>query len=317
MTSDIAKSGPHPHGALPVTELRLMHHWVTATAATMSSAQLPAVHEMWSVAVPEMAFDYEPLLHTLLALSAAHRVTLWPDQENSLRPIQHDYIDLALQDHRPVTAHLDGSTSEAVCINAILLSLYTLYLRSEPTSGPYEPPLLWLSVARGIRTIMKTVFHQFVQSNSKLLPLLMAKPVIFSEGLSAFLSPTKPFHSILDYGRESEDMDEKACEAYEKSIEYLECLHTAMQSAEPEWVLRKLFTGFPPMVPRRFGELVSEKRPRALVILAYLFAMGKKVENVWWLQGIPEVEVRGINTIIPSDWKWAMIWPLNLLSYAI
>ncbi|KAJ5636530.1 uncharacterized protein N7484_009843 [Penicillium longicatenatum] len=291
-----------------------MHHWVTATAATMSSADLPAVHEMWSVAVPEMAFEYEPLLHTLLALGAAHRATLFPDQANSLRPIQHAYIDFALREHRPITADLDGNTSEAVCVNAVLLSLYTLFLRSEPSSDSYEPPLLWLSVARGIRTILKTVYHQLVQSDSKLKPLLLAKPSLFHEGLSNFKGSAKPFHFILEYLLDEEEIDEKTQKAYSESINYLECLYTASKAPTPTWILRKMFTGFPPMVPRRFCELVTEKRPRALVILGYLFALAKKVENVWWLQGIPEREVRGIESIIPAEWKWTMVWPLNLIA---
>ncbi|KAJ6102198.1 hypothetical protein N7486_004625 [Penicillium sp. IBT 16267x] len=256
-----------PHGGLPVLQLRLMHHWVTATAATMSSADLPAVLEMWSVAVPEMAFEYEPLLHTLLALGAAHRATLFPDEANSLRPIQHAYIDFALQQHRPITADLDGNTSEAL-----------------------------------------------IQSESKLKPLLLAKPVLFHEGLSNFKGPATPFHFLLEYRRDEEKIDEKTRNAYSESIDYLECLYTASNSPTPTWILRKLFTGFPPMVPRRFCELVTEKRPRALVILGYLFALAKKVENIWWLLGIPEREVRGIESIIPAEWKWTMVWPLNLIA---
>jgi hypothetical protein len=72
-----------------------MHHWVTTTAETMASAQLAGVREMWSVAVPQMAFEYQPLLHILLALGAAHRTTLLPDEANSMCPVYHAYIDSA------------------------------------------------------------------------------------------------------------------------------------------------------------------------------------------------------------------------------
>lgn len=295
-----------------VLELRLMHHWVTATAETMSSAQLAGVREMWGVSVPQMAFEYEPLLHTLLALGAAHRATLLPDEANSLRPIYHSYIDSALQRHRPVTAKLDGSTSESVCLNAVLISLYTLFLRSEPSAEPYEPPLLWLSMARGIRTVLKEVYHILVQSNSRLCPLLLAQPTVWFQG--PYKGPDKTFHFLLEYRREEELMDEKTEKVYSDTINYLERLYMSSQNEEPDWVTRKLFTGFPPVVPGEFLAFVYEKRPRALAILAYLFALAKKIENVWWLRGIPEREVRGINSIMPFDWKWTMVWALNLVA---
>lgn len=296
-----------------VLELRLMHHWVTATAETMSSAQVAGVREMWSISVPQMAFEYEPLLHTLLALGAAHRATLLPDELHSLRPVYHGYIDSALQRHRPVTAKLDGNTSEAVCLNAVLISLYTLFLRSEPSSAPYEPPLLWLSMARGIRTVLKEVYHRLLESNSRLNPLLLAQPTLWNQE-SNYKGPEKPFHFLLAYRHEEEAMDRETEEAYTGAVKYLERLYMAVQMQEPEYVIRKTFTGFPPVVPLHFLDLVYEKRPRALVILSYLFALGKKVENIWWLRGIPEKEVRGINGIVPPEWKWTMAWALNLVS---
>lgn len=289
-----------------------MHHWVTATAETMSSAQLEGVREMWAVAVPQMAFEYEPLLHTLLALGAAHRATLLPDEANALRPIYHSYIDSALQRHRPVTAKLDGSTSESVCLNAVLISLFTLFLRSEPSTETYEPPLLWLSMARGIRTVLKDVYHQLVKSNSRLCPLLLAQPTVWSQ--DSYKGPKTPFQFLLDYRRDEEGVNEKTEKGYSGTIAYLERLYMSVQTNEPDWIIRKIFTGFPPVVPSEFLDFVYEKRPRAMVILAYFFALGKKVENIWWLRGIPEREVRGINSTMPLEWKWTMVWPLNIIS---
>lgn len=291
-----------------------MHHWITATAATMNSAQLDNVYEMWSVSVPQMAFEYEPLLHTLLALGAAHRATLLPDQANSLRPVYHAYIHSALQRHRPVTANLDNTTSESVCLNAVLISLYTLFLRSEPSTEPYEPPLLWLSMARGIRTVLRSVYHKLVQSNSRLCPLLLAQPTLWNQDSTFYDGPAHPFQYLLDYRPDDEVMDEETATAYSETIAYVERFYIGIQNREPEYVLRKVFTGLPPIVPASFLDFVAQKRPRALVVLGYHFALAKKVENVWWLRGTPEREVRGINSIIPVEWRWTMVWPLNWIS---
>ncbi|KAJ5364165.1 uncharacterized protein N7496_009878 [Penicillium cataractarum] len=278
----------------------------------MSSAQLESVREMWSVSVPEMAFEYEPLLHTLLALGAAHRATLLPGEAPSLRPVHHGYIDSALKGHRPVTARLDGNTSESVCLNAVLISLYTLFLRSEGTPKPYEPPILWLSMARGIRTVMKTVYHQLMASDSRLCPLLVAQPTIWNRDYSDSNIPAKPFRYLLDYHRE--EMTDTVENVYRGTIAYLERLYLAVQDQQPEYVIRKIFNGFPPVVPKLFLDYVGENRPRALAILAHLFALAKGVENIWWLRGIPEKEVRGIDSIMPADWKWALAWPLRTIA---
>ena len=309
---------PSPElGSMRVLEMRLVHHWVTETCDTMSSAHVPAIRNMWGVSVPQMAFEYEPLLHTLLALGAAHRATLLPQEAGSLRPVYHGYIDSAIRQHRPVTANLDNTTTEAVCINSVLLSLYTLFLRSEPSALPYDPPVMWLTLAHGIRTVMKSVYHRLVANNSPLCPLLFAQPAVWKDEDRAqriYNGPMKPFQFILRYRQEDDRMDKETLEVYEEAVAYLERIYISVQKGEVGFVLRRMFCGFPPVVPQAFISFVAERRPRALVILAYNFALIKEHENIWWLRGIPEREVHGLNSIIPPEWKWMMIWPLHVIS---
>ncbi|KAJ5219058.1 uncharacterized protein N7498_001157 [Penicillium cinerascens] len=293
LTRRVAQGDPKPSlpspelGGMRVLELRLMHHWRASVRCGLW------LFRKWLLNMN--------LSFTLLAIGAAHRASLLPEEANALRPW-----------HRPVTAKLDGSTSESVCLNAVLISLFTLFLRSEPSTEPYEPPLLWLSMARGIRTVLKEVYHQLVKSNSRLCPLLLAQPTIWSQG--SYKGPDNPFHFLLVYRRDEEEMNEESEKGYSGTIAYLERLYMSVQTNEPDWIIRKLFNGFSPVVPSEFLDFVYEKRPRALAILAYFFALGKRVENIWWLRGIPEREVRGINSIMPLEWKWTIVWPLNLIS---
>ncbi|KAJ5748329.1 uncharacterized protein N7511_010025 [Penicillium nucicola] len=283
----------------------------------MSSAQVDSVRNMWGVSVPQLAFEYEPLLHTLLALGAAHRATLLPQEASSLRPVYHAYIDSAIRRHRPVTANPDHTVTEAVCMNTVLLSLYTLFLRSEPSTAPYDPPVMWLSLAYGIRIVLKNVYDQLITNNSPLCPLLQAQPAMWKSAdrtQRIYNGDMKPLRFLLHYRPEDDCLDSAAFSVYEEGIAYLERFYIAVQKGEPVHILRRMFSGFPPVIPQPFIGFVAERRPRALVMLAYLFALVKEFEDIWWLRGIPEREVRGLNSIIPAEWNCMMIWPLHVVS---
>lgn len=113
------------------TDLVLMHHYVTETTRTMSWSEVPAVRKMWCIAVPQMAFEEHGLLHALLAITAAHRATLLPNESARLHRTHQIHIDLALRRHRMMVADINENGApvcEALCLNSILISLYTLSL---------------------------------------------------------------------------------------------------------------------------------------------------------------------------------------------
>ncbi|OGE58536.1 hypothetical protein PENARI_c001G01018 [Penicillium arizonense] len=230
---------------------------------------------MWGVSVPQLAFEYEPLLHALLALGAAHRATLLPQEVSSLRPVYHGYFDSAIRRHRPVTANLDKNVTEAVCMNTVLLHIRPL------------PPI---------------VYDQLITNNSPLCPLLLAQPAIWKSAdrtQRVYNGPMKPLQFLLHYRQEDDRMDSAAFAVYEEGVAYLERFYIDVQKGQPDHVLRRMFSGFPPVVPRTFIGFVAERRPPALVILAYLCALVKEFEDICWLPGIPEREVQGISSIIP------------------
>jgi hypothetical protein len=304
-------------GSLRILEMQLIHQWVTETCSTMSAAQVPAIHDMWGVSVPQMAFEYEPLLHTILALGAAHRATLLPQQASSLRLVYHGYIDSAIRQHRPTFEDLNSATTEAVCVNTLLLQLYTLFLRSELSNLPYDPPVMWLTLAHGIRIVMSVVYDRLVANNSPLCALFFAAPQVWKSldhTENIYDGSLKPLQFLLHYRQEDDCLDTATLKVYEEAVAYIERFYISVQKGKPGYILRRIFSGFSPVVPQAFIGFVAERRPRALVILAYLFALIKEHEDVWWLRGIPEREVYGINSIVPPQWERMMIWPLHVIS---
>ena len=59
---------------------------------------------------------------------------------------------------------------------------------------------------------------------------------------------------------------------------------------------------FPATVSRRFVELLQERRPRSLAILACFFAQLKTLESVWWLHGMARREVLGVAALFNGDY---------------
>ncbi|PYI07753.1 hypothetical protein BO78DRAFT_442669 [Aspergillus sclerotiicarbonarius CBS 121057] len=321
---------------LPTTSLRLLHQYITHTAQTMGTAQIPSVRAMWEVSVPEMAFEYPPLLNTLLGVAAAHRAVLLPGEaEGVLRGVKERFMGVAVGGHRLDMARVlrgaggdgDGGVSEMVCMNAIMISLYTLTLRREGDRdgsggggrgrGGYEPPLLWMNMARGIRTLIGRVYYRLVEKRARISPLLVARPVVHVNGNGNFSGGgggdiygdcRGVLGFLVDVNPDVSETEEIRA-VYSECVRYLEGMLLAVKTGETGFDIRKRFSSFPSMMPGEFLRLLGEKRPRALVIVAYLFALVKGAEGVWWLKGIPEMEVRGIEGVVGEKWRGVMEWP--------
>jgi hypothetical protein len=82
-------------------------------------------------------------------------------------------------------------------------------------------------------------------------------------------------------------------QAYQHAVAVLNWAHKIPHKGAP--------LAFPATVSRRYIELLEERRPRALAILACFFALLKSMDGVWWLQGMARREVLGVVSLFNSD----------------
>jgi hypothetical protein len=83
-------------------------------------------------------------------------------------------------------------------------------------------------------------------------------------------------------------------QAYQHAVAVLNWAHKIPHKGAP--------LAFPATVSRRFIELLEERRPRALAILACFFALLKSMDNIWWLHGMARREVLGVVSLFNSDY---------------
>ncbi|KAK4132487.1 hypothetical protein BT67DRAFT_435489 [Trichocladium antarcticum] len=82
-------------------------------------------------------------------------------------------------------------------------------------------------------------------------------------------------------------------QAYQHAVAVLNWAHKIPHKGAP--------LAFPATVSRRYIELLEERRPRALAVLACFFALLKSMDAVWWLQGMARREVLGVVSLFNSD----------------
>ena len=114
-------------------------------------------------------------------------------------------------------------------------------------------------------------------------------------------------------GDDDEKMkDPEARDAYDKTVSYIGTIHLAIKAGEHDMEVCRRLIAFATLVPDKMVELIEEKRPRALVILAHYFAVAAPLAKVWWIGDVTRKEVEGIQRWLPGEWKDLMRWPLTM-----
>jgi hypothetical protein len=204
--------------------------------------------------------------------------------------------------------------------------------RSQP-SGCYAIPFSWFHSFQGVKAItaaswqylrVSPVVTQVINSQAALQLDFTTGPETFFghllEGLdeelaamggdgssSSSTAPPSPSAGYHSHQQQPPTLELIAStrQAYQHAVAVLNWAHKIPHKGAP--------LAFPATVSRRFIELLEERRPRALTILACFFALLKSMDSVWWLQGMARREVLGVVSLFNSDFfgpdAYRVWWP--------
>lgn len=65
-------------------------------------------------------------------------------------------------------------------------------------------------------------------------------------------------------------------------------------------------------MPKSFLQMALANNPRALLVLAYFFALASRLKSVWWLGDVPERGLRKTFAALPKEWKTLMCKPFDI-----
>lgn len=265
-----------------------------------------------------MALQYEPLLNGIFACTVLYKLCTGchePDVREELLILRANYFETTLQHHREALGSLDHHTADAASFTSVLLSIdafANLRDRDLQCSGPYQPPVQWFQMSKGTMNVTRISLAIFREHPESMISAL-AKPVGFVEPSIIYCEANRAKFPRLLERRGAEMEDDRDHEAYMNAVSYLGSVLGAQESGEERKKIVQRLIIWPILVSSRYIELVEQRRPRALVILAHYFAMASAYSDVWYIGESPACEVRAIGPCIPPDWQDLMAWPLQMV----
>jgi hypothetical protein len=300
--------------------MKLMYHYTTSTWHNLPWSHDIRAKQTWKIDIPQLAFDREIVLSSLLALAASHLHSLTPRDDTLLFAGPY-YFDKAIREHRRALSQPGSQSPESTLVTAILISQYT-WLLSHGTLEVerYELPLHTYRIGLGIQSLFQKFWLPLKESG---YAWFVEQPSITNTTPTACKSKFLE-GSLQDLAQllscsvsESTSPDEQV--VWEEGSKYLVSVCHNLVSEGTQYHVQCALATMPMRLPPKFLQLVAAKDPRALAIMARNYALIGIVDHTWWLHGgkgsrLAELNVRGIGKLMPANWLWAMEWPFGVLS---
>ena len=263
---------------------------------------------IYSSFIVDVAFDYPFLLLALFALAALHLSRLQPKRKDEFLLEAERYHGQALARFRAEIYEVTETNYKAVFSFSTVLFPYSCAMpvdTSVDVEHAFDSILSNVLLTRRVGPLVRDFYQAMADSElGRLRPRdtdikwCSVEPPLTTElvSLRAFVEATRRLYP------------EDIAEAYSQAITTLEIIFDkAAQSPDPPSdALLKLWIHF---VTPQYVELLSEKQPAALIILAHYAVLLGRTPQYWFLEGVASQILDVANALVPAEWSAWLDWP--------
>lgn len=284
--------------------LELFHHFATRLAGDLVPDSRMSTF-FTDLAVRE-SLGTPYLMDELLALSAAHKSTLNPDRRDFYLTEATRLQTRGLSRHNAVQTELSDDNCVAVFMYSAILGQHVLF-DTFSLQGDFPSVISklvqCLSLHRGIRTIAAS-------SSERTLRELLGGDLSHLEPLG----PVQPGDesSLLWDQLDGSQLSGAAKHDCQEAVKALQVMFSRQRLgtvrgalAVQEWAVR---------VPTGYVELLNQRRPEALVILAYYAVLLHRERTYWSIGGTGSYLIRSITSHLGEYWAEWLEWPNQVLA---
>lgn len=302
---------------LDVTDLRLMHHFTSVVSLDLANDRTPEARALWQVHAVELGFKHHFLLRGILAVSAFHLAFLHPERMAEYAVIGSSHQSIGLNDFQATLPHVNGTNCHALFAFSCLIIVLAFASSTKAKARDLNSEVLhWFYLLRGANIVLNMHFEAL--RSSFLKPLLDEMAHI--ENTAAYRFPQTEQITKLFRICNSKGQDPESAQAYDLAIHSL--LSTFIQVS----LLRDRGQGtvlatfvWPINLSPRFLDLLEEKQPEAIIILAHYCVLiywsetTDSNEKTWFIVGWARYMLESIREIVPEAWREHLDWPQAMI----
>lgn len=287
--------------------MELYHHFVYHYSASLVPD--PKLRAEVFEKVLEHSLSYDFVIHNFMALSALHMYS--GDRSRSELFDRACYLQgVAIQLVQPFIANLRQEDSIAALMfssytSAFGLAEYMLNPHHDDTD-PIDKIVECFQLSRGIKLVVSPHWSYLSQTWLKKLFKSETGNEDRTRASLASVFPTYSMVRSLAFGQEDADRRRCCLETIEDIFTFIGALSQHPQDYPTS---AHLIDRWAVKLPPVFKDMLIERKPIALIILAYWAVLTSINPRPWHLRGLAEVLITRIQYILGEEWAEFLRWP--------
>jgi hypothetical protein len=296
----------------------LLHHYITVVSVSLSGNRKPYI---WHILMPTIGLEYPFVFHGIIAISALHMASLVPNRKQELHKSALAQESVALPSFRACFSSPNKDSIHPIFAFAGAIVYYIMASPDEvgrkggrcriPSRNDEYPH--WFQAIRGLMALLANHWERLCRGPFG--PLLLDNPVPdYSlrntddeqleklEGM--FPSPTDSSTSLE--AKQDAHKIEICREALTELRKVYQLIAIRTRLSNEAWF--RVWIG---NISQEFVELIFDRDPRALVILAHYCVLIKRHDHVWYLKGLGPGLLENIRQAIGDEWQSWIEWPIK------
>lgn len=259
---------------------------------------------MWQNVVVDIGFRHHFLLHGILAVAATHKATVFPSEQEDLLVQSAAHMDIGLRAFRKCLE----SPLPAVCVPVFLMAglLSVHALGAAQVHAPMDPIgdiCMWMRMVKGTKSTIHENW-QFLLS-SEIGSMLQNHPFGAAEPTS--LAEIDDLRTLVE---QTSPQGSKELSIYLNCVEQLRSVFISDRRTAPgDKQASSLASTWAATVSEGYCDLLTQRQPLALVIIAYFSTLFLNNSGAWWFRNWGLWILDAVQAALPTEYEPWLEWP--------